>query len=166
MQPLVATVWRWGSIDMIKCKVLAQRTCLTTTGLQMRHWGGAWIRAWFCGVSSTSHFHLAKMKKKKAGSTLKASQAIPHPSTNWALCRLTSEVKRDLVHSTRYGRQRWIHFLWHKHRKHEAWSFLKNVDKHNFRNCPDWGKYYPRETPCFLQMFLSPDEDHFLRTRL
>ena len=29
----------------------------------------------------------------------------PHPSTNRALCRLTSEVRRDPVHSTRYGRQ-------------------------------------------------------------
>ena len=30
----------------------------------------------------------------------------PHPSTNRALRRLTSEVGRDPVHSTRYGRQR------------------------------------------------------------
>ena len=42
----------------------------------------------------------------KADSTLRCSQAVPHPSTNRALCRLTSEVKRDPVHSTRYGRQR------------------------------------------------------------
>ena len=42
----------------------------------------------------------------KAGSTLRCSQAVPHPSTNRALCRLTSEVERDPVHSTRYGRQR------------------------------------------------------------
>ena len=31
----------------------------------------------------------------------------PHSSTNRALRRLTSEVGRDPVHSTRYGRQRW-----------------------------------------------------------
>ena len=43
---------------------------------------------------------------RKAGSTLRSSQAVPHPSTNRALCRLTSEVGRDPVHSTRYGRQR------------------------------------------------------------
>ena len=43
---------------------------------------------------------------KKAGSTRGCSQAVPHPSTNRALCRLTSEVERDPVHSTRYGRQR------------------------------------------------------------
>ena len=42
----------------------------------------------------------------KADSTLRTSQAVPHPSTNRALRRLTSEVRRDPVHSTRYGRQR------------------------------------------------------------
>lgn len=44
--------------------------------------------------------------REKADSTLRSSQAVPHPSTNRALCRLTSEVERDPVHSTRYGRQR------------------------------------------------------------
>ena len=44
----------------------------------------------------------------KAGSTLRCSQAVPHPSTNRALCCLTSEVERDPVHSTRYGRRRQI----------------------------------------------------------
>ena len=43
---------------------------------------------------------------QKAGSTLRSSRAVPHPSTNRALRRLTSEVGRDPVHSTRYGRQR------------------------------------------------------------
>ena len=42
----------------------------------------------------------------KADSTLRTSRAVPHPSTIRALCRLTSEVERDPVHSTRYGRQR------------------------------------------------------------
>ena len=42
---------------------------------------------------------------EKAGSTLRCSQAVPHPSTNRALCRFTSEVRRDPVHLTRYGRQ-------------------------------------------------------------
>ena len=46
----------------------------------------------------------------KADSTLRSSQAVPHPSTNRALRRLTSEVRRDPVHSTRYGRQRQIIF--------------------------------------------------------
>ena len=46
------------------------------------------------------------MHQSKADSTLRSSRAVPHPSTNRALCRLTSEVGRDPVHSTRYGRQR------------------------------------------------------------
>ena len=46
------------------------------------------------------------MQQKKADSTLRSSRAVPHPSTNRALRRLTSEVRRDPVHSTRYGRQR------------------------------------------------------------
>ena len=32
--------------------------------------------------------------------------AVPHPTTHRTMCRLTSEVERDPVHSTRYGRQR------------------------------------------------------------
>ena len=47
----------------------------------------------------------AECKNEKAGSTLRSSRAVPHPSTNRALCRLTSEFGRDPVHSTRYGRQ-------------------------------------------------------------
>ena len=43
---------------------------------------------------------------QQADSTQRSSQAVPHPSTNRALCRLTSEVGRDPVYSTRYGRQR------------------------------------------------------------
>ena len=43
---------------------------------------------------------------RKADSTLRSSQAVPHPSTDRALSRLTSEVERDPVHSTWYGRQR------------------------------------------------------------
>ena len=43
---------------------------------------------------------------EKADSTLRSSQAVPHPSTSRALCCLTSEVERDPVHSTRYGRRR------------------------------------------------------------
>ena len=45
-------------------------------------------------------------EEEKAGSTLRTSQAVPHPSTIRALSRLTSEVERDPVYSTRYGRQR------------------------------------------------------------
>ena len=46
------------------------------------------------------------LKKEKAGSTPGCSQWVPHTSTNRALCHLTSEVERDPVHLTRYGRQR------------------------------------------------------------
>ena len=53
-------------------------------------------------VSPCVHRYTAQ----KADSTLRSSRAVPHPSTNRALCRLTSEVERDPVHSTRYGRQR------------------------------------------------------------
>ena len=49
---------------------------------------------------------LGQLRQSKADSTLRASRAVPHPSTDRALCRLTSEVERDPVHSTRYGRQR------------------------------------------------------------
>ena len=43
---------------------------------------------------------------RKADDTLRCSQAVPHPSTNRALRRLTSEVGRDPVYSTWYGRRR------------------------------------------------------------
>ena len=50
-------------------------------------------------------------KVPKAHSTRRASRAVPHPSTDRALCRLTSEVRRDPVHSTRYGRERTYKFV-------------------------------------------------------
>ena len=54
----------------------------------------------------TRHPLPQNVKKTKADCTLRSSQAVPHPSTNRALRRLTSEVGRDLVYSARYGRQR------------------------------------------------------------
>ena len=64
-----------------------------------------------CNVASDTAGRSIRMqdpwnKLKKAGSTLRSSRAVPHPSTNRALRRLTSEVGRDPVYSTRYGRQR------------------------------------------------------------
>ena len=44
--------------------------------------------------------------KKKASSTPRDSQAVPRPSTNRALRRLTAEFGRGPVYSTRYGRWR------------------------------------------------------------
>ena len=43
---------------------------------------------------------------KKANGTRRASQAVPHPSTDRALRRLTSEFGWDRVCSTQYGRWR------------------------------------------------------------
>ena len=60
----------------------------------------------------------AQASHTKADSTLRSSRAVPHPSTNRALRRLTSEVRRDPVHSTRYGRQRWLSRSQHHKRPH------------------------------------------------
>ena len=63
---------------------------------------------WSSGDRQTMEVNSSRISRKsmKADSTLRTSRAVPHPSTNRALCRLTSEVERDPVHSTRYGRQR------------------------------------------------------------
>ena len=39
-----------------------------------------------------------------AGSTLRSSRAVPHPTANRAMRRLTLEVGSDFLHSARYGR--------------------------------------------------------------
>ena len=44
------------------------------------------------------------MMKQKANSTLRASRAVPHPSTDRAFHRLTSEFRWDRVYSMKYGR--------------------------------------------------------------
>ena len=54
-------------------------------------------------AAATTHPH---RQTEKAGSTRRASQAVPHPSTDRALQRLTSEFERDPVYSLRYGRRR------------------------------------------------------------
>ena len=59
----------------------------------------------------------------KADSAQKCSQVVPHPSTNWALRRLTSEVRRDPVHSTRYGRQQFEYL--------HCMTLAKNLAKSN-----------------------------------
>ena len=67
------------------------------------------------GLRNLGNFHHQQQERSaprlgsqgpKADSTLRSSQAVPHPSTNRALSRLTSEVERDPVYWTRYGRQR------------------------------------------------------------
>ena len=59
----------------------------------------------FLGAKDFLLFWFACVAAGKIDSTVRSSQAVPHPSTNRALRRLTSEVRRDPVHSTRYGRQ-------------------------------------------------------------
>jgi hypothetical protein len=49
--------------------------------------------------------------REKADSTLRSSQAVPHPSTNRALCRLTSEVRRNPVHSTWWPSANALHIV-------------------------------------------------------
>ena len=69
-----------------------------------------WLRDNYISQEQAHRAYLASScrckNNEKADSTLRYSQAVPHPSTNRALRRLTSEVRRDPVHSTRYGRQR------------------------------------------------------------
>ena len=47
-----------------------------------------------------------RIHQRKSRRRPKVSPGSPHPSTDRALCCLTSEVERDPVHSTRYGRRR------------------------------------------------------------
>ena len=66
---------------------------------------GGWALWGFALGCRTAPGRAARKHKGKADSTLRCSQAVPHPSTNQALGSLTSEVRRDPVYSTRYGRQ-------------------------------------------------------------
>ena len=82
---------------------------MESTGGPMGSIGGPmeYIAALLCHSSSLLSAQAgAGGQKGKADSTRRCSQAVPHPSTNRALRRLTSEVGRDPVYSTRYGRQR------------------------------------------------------------
>ena len=47
-----------------------------------------------------------KLRRQKANSTLRASRAVPHPSTDRTFRRLTSEFGWDRVYSKKYGRWR------------------------------------------------------------
>ena len=66
-----------------KVKCTAQGNPLPTISSKKRsnpllgYKGGGGFEPGSVGVPSTSRYHWAKMKKKKAGSTLKASQAAP-----------------------------------------------------------------------------------------
>jgi hypothetical protein len=60
-------------------------------------------------VRNNKNWNMNPKKTTNADSTLRSSQAVPHPSTNRALRHLTSEFRRDPVHWTRYGRQRHLY---------------------------------------------------------
>ena len=61
-----------------------------------------------CGDSDACYKHISAQRvlSSKSWQHLKVFTGGPHPSTNRALCRSISEVRRDPVHSTRYGLQR------------------------------------------------------------
>ena len=97
-----STCKTWGGTSLSR-PVVASRPSAKPPNQHERQWVGH-------HYSDQSWYHMASLhaiaKQKKAGSTWGCSQAVPHPSTNQALRRLTSEVERDPVHSTWYGRQR------------------------------------------------------------
>ena len=65
-----------------------------------------------------------KTEIEKANSTLRASRAVPHPSTDRAFRRLTSEFGWDRVYSTKYGRWR-NHFFRTAHKSENHIGYLK-----------------------------------------
>ena len=73
---------------------------------RQRHGGGDGQAAVAQGQTDKHANERKHSRAKKADSTLRSSQAVPHPSTNRALRCLTSEVEGDPVHSTRYSRRR------------------------------------------------------------
>ena len=80
---------------------------------------------------ATQGDRLGEILKQKADSTLRSSRAVPHPSTNRALRRLTSEVGRDPVYSTRYGRQRTPRFTLHQMENYQQnRSETEKISKH------------------------------------
>ena len=89
-----------------------------------------WIQAnytisFVCG--STTLGKAAIITVATADSTLKTSRAVPHPSTNRALCRLPSEVEKDPVRSSRYGRHGMPVRDQHAYRSDHAISFVFGV---------------------------------------
>ena len=52
-----------------------------------------------------------RLPSKKHVYNTQYSQAVTHPSTNWALRCLTSVIRRELVYSTWYGRRQLAAFV-------------------------------------------------------
>ena len=91
-----ARIQKFASISPFrapKTQALASDSPLRTPkalnlGNQMKHC------CWFCSSCLPPLIATAtKAAIEKADSTLRSSRAVPHPSTNRALCRLTSEVE-------------------------------------------------------------------------
>ena len=61
---------------------------------------------WFCGKSSLLDFWSISAKRIRFANSTQCSQAVTHPSTDWAQCCLTSVIGRELVCSAWYGRWR------------------------------------------------------------
>ena len=85
-------------------------------------------------------------KISKAHSTLRSSRAVPHPSTNRALCRLTSEVRRDPVHSTRYGREHQLVLICQQAAKPCAFCTWAVIVQHVFFARPNFAGSYVQHT--------------------
>ena len=102
--PASKAAWKFGWL-----RALGPQTCLPAARVAPLPWESAENPALGPRNQTPSHLLMGVTllaHPAKAGSTLRSSQAVPHPSTNRALRRLTAEVRRDPVHSTRYGRRR------------------------------------------------------------
>ena len=78
--------------------------------------------------ATTENIFQQNPKTEKANSTLRASRAVPHPSTDRAFRRLTSEFGWDRVYSTKYGR-------WRKHQPE-----IEHASKRDFKSNAKTGK--------------------------
>ena len=87
----------------IRAYTMTYRNRPRTNNGEKQEWNGQYLPN---NPGSCSHAYAGIAELENTDSTLRSSRAVPHPSTNRALRRLTSEVRRDPVHSTRYGRQR------------------------------------------------------------
>ena len=62
----------------------------------------------FCSQNDLKYPKITQKRKFKTvpkAYNTRYSQAVTHPSTNWARGYLTSVIGRELVYSTRYGRR-------------------------------------------------------------
>ena len=104
-----------------------------------------------------THLLVRWCEKRKADSTLRSSRAVPHPSTNRALRRLTSEVRRNPVHSTRYGRQR-MEFLATAMTPNTSMRSL--ITRQHGKITEDGPGHAALMTPCLQKMLASLDGRH------